>query len=101
MPPEVRVTLRWARMPRAGCMSAMNGIPPPEENPRDLGISVSLDDGKTFTSPAVVPDSIDREGGSNGGHQRQLMRKLPVNSQGQVVVGNSSRVWLMRAEARD
>jgi hypothetical protein len=71
--------------------------------PRGLAMSVSLDGGRTFTPPGVVPGSIDAAGGFNGSGQGLLMKKLGVNGAGVVAVANSSfnpgsrsRVWLMR-----
>ena len=73
--------------------------------PRGLGHAVSRDSGRTFSSPALVPESADPPGHWNGSHQGLLMRKLAVNAAGHVAVVNSSlrdshasRVWLMRGE---
>lgn len=70
---------------------------------RGLGLSVSLDGGRSFTPPGVVPGSIDIAGGFNGSGQGLLMKKLGVNGNGVVAIANSSfkpgahsRVWLMR-----
>jgi len=70
---------------------------------RGLGMSVSLDGGRTFTPPGVVPGSIDVAGGFNGSGQGMLMKKLGVNGAGVVAVANSSfkpgvrsSVWLLR-----
>jgi BNR repeat protein len=70
---------------------------------RGLALSVSSDGGATFTSPGVVPGSIDSQGGFNGSNQGLLMNKLAVNRSGAVAIVNSSlkpdshsRVWLMR-----
>lgn len=71
--------------------------------PRGLALALSSDGGATFTKPAVVPGSVDAEGGFNGSNQGLLMKKLAVNRSGTVAVVNSSlkpgshsRVWLMR-----
>jgi hypothetical protein len=71
--------------------------------PRGLALSISSDGGKSFTRPAVVPDSVPGDGGFNGSNQGLLMKKLAVNASGAVAVVNSSlkpgahsRVWLMR-----
>jgi hypothetical protein len=75
------------------------------EQPRGLAMACSRDGGDTFTAPAIVPDSSDAGGGSNGSHQGLLMRKLAVSPTGAVAVVNSSlknneksRVWLMRGQ---
>jgi hypothetical protein len=71
--------------------------------PRGLGIAVSIDGGRGFSQPALVPDSADPGGGFNGSSQGLLMRKLAVNPAGAVAIVNSSfkadahsRVWLLR-----
>jgi hypothetical protein len=81
--------------------------PEVHEQPRGLAIACSRDSGQTFTAPAVVPDSSDPAGGWNGSNQGRLMRKLAVNSAGQIAVVNSSfkqgdksRVWLMRGKLK-
>jgi hypothetical protein len=78
-------------------------FPEPRGYPRGLALAVSRDAGGTFTAPAPVPGSVDPEGGSNGGSQGFLMRKLAVNGRGAVAIVNSSlepgersRVWLIR-----
>jgi len=70
---------------------------------RGLGLSVSLDGGRSFAPPSVVPGSADPAGGTNGSHQGQLMEKLAIDAGGNVAIVNSSllpdtgsRVWLMR-----
>jgi hypothetical protein len=75
-----------------------------DERPRGLGMGISFDHGKTFSSPVVVPGSSDPGGGLNGSHQGLLMDKLAVNDNGAVAIVNSSlkpgehsRVWLLRA----
>lgn len=79
----------------------------PQESPRGLGMAVSLDHGKSFTQPAVVPGSRDPAGGLNGSHQGLLMDKMDVSRSGTVAIVNSSlqqgkhsRVWLMRGEMK-
>jgi len=71
--------------------------------PRGLGLTLSVDGGRTFAKPSVVPGSIDAAGGFNGSSQGLLMKKLGVNDAGAVAIVNSSfrqdtqsRVWLMR-----
>ena len=78
-------------------------VPAVSARARGLALTVSLDGGTTFTTPMIVPGSMDRDGG-DGGQQGLLMRKLAVNDAGNVAVVNSSfvenvrsRVWLMRA----
>ena len=75
----------------------------PRAYPRGLAFAVSRDGGRSFTAPAVVPDSADPAGGVNGSNQGFLMRKLAVNGSGAVAIVNSSlkpnersRVWLTR-----
>jgi len=75
----------------------------PGQRPRGLAIAISRDGGRTFTAPALVPDSADAAGGSNGSRQGLLMRKLAVGRDGALAIVNSSfrsgvasRVWLMR-----
>ena len=77
------------------------------EPPRGLAVSVSRDRGNTFSTPAVVPDSVDAHGGYNGSLQGLLMRKLAASGAGEVAVVNSSfksgarsRAWLTRGELR-
>ena len=76
----------------------------PRGYPRGLALAVSRDSGHSFTSPAIVPGSIDPAGGLNGSNQGFLMRKLAVNGRGAVAIVNSSlkpnersRVWLIRS----
>jgi len=73
------------------------------QGPRGLGLAISIDGGRSFASPRVVPDSMDPAGGFNGSSQGLLMRKLAVNGDGSVTIVNSSlkqgshsRVWLIR-----
>ncbi len=75
----------------------------PRGYPRGLALAVSRDAGDSFTSPTLVPGSIDPAGGLNGSNQGFLMRKLAVNGRGAVAIVNSglkpnerSRVWLIR-----
>lgn len=79
----------------------------PRHQPRGLAVVVSKDGGGSFSPPALVPDSADPDGGSNGSRQGLLMKKLAVSEQGAVAVVNSSfqtggrsRVWLMRGALR-
>lgn len=80
----------------------------PKDHPRGLAISYSRDGGETFSTPVLVPGSIDPENGWNGSNQGLLMRKLAVNRAGDIAVVNSSlkqnvksRVWLLRGQWRD
>jgi hypothetical protein len=73
------------------------------QSPRGLGFTVSVDGGRSFASPGVVPQSMDPAAGFNGSSQGLLMRKLAVSAEGEVAIVNSSlkqgshsRVWLMR-----
>lgn len=80
-------------------------FPDHRQPPRGLGIAVSPDGGRHFTPPAIVPDSSDPGGGTNGSHQGLLMTKLAVSGAGTVVIVNSSlkqgersRIWLIRGQ---
>lgn len=82
----------WELYPRLG------------DRPEGLGLGISLDHGKSFSSPVAVPGSSDPAGGSNGSHQGLVMNKLAVNNDGAIAIVNSSlkpgkhsRVWLVRA----
>ncbi|HYG36790.1 MAG TPA: sialidase family protein [Clostridia bacterium] len=75
------------------------------EHPRGLGMAISLDAGRNFTPPIVIPGSSDPMGGWNGSFQGLLMQKLAVNNAGMLAIVNSSlkenersRVWLMRGQ---
>lgn len=74
-------------------------------DPRGLGLTVSLDDGQSFSPPSAVPASEGPRGGSNGSHQGWLMEKLALDNDGNLVLVNSSlvrdrhsQVWLMRGK---
>ncbi len=74
----------------------------PRIRPRGLALTVSLDGGRRFSEPQVIPGSIDPDGGGNGSYQGLLMKKLAVGRSGKVAVVNSSlvagtrsRVWLL------
>jgi hypothetical protein len=76
------------------------------QRPRGLGHALSRDSGRTFSAPALVPESAAPPRHWNGSHQGLLMRKLAVNAHGAVAVVNSSlrdshgsRVWLMRGQS--
>ncbi len=69
---------------------------------KGLAVASSADAGATFSAPAVIPGSVDPEGGANGSNQGKLMRRLAVND-GVIAIANSSlkhgaksRVWLIR-----
>jgi hypothetical protein len=73
------------------------------KRPRALGLVVSSDGGASFGEATVVPHSSDPRGGYNGSSQGLLVRKLAVNTRGEIAVANSSllegshsRVWVMR-----
>lgn len=79
--------------------------PAVRQPPRGLAVAVSRDGGRTFSQPALVPDSKDAAGGFNGSRQGLLMKKLAVDAAGSVSLVNSafkpglhSRVWLMRGQ---
>ncbi|HVK84909.1 MAG TPA: hypothetical protein VM513_12410 [Kofleriaceae bacterium] len=78
-----------------------------DAEPRGLAHVMSTDGGDTFTPPYEVPGSADPDGGANGSFQGRLMRKLAVHD-GEVAIvnstlllGRSSRVWLVRGTARE
>ncbi len=73
--------------------------------PQGLGFAYSSDGGRTFTSPTIVPGSVDPALGVNGSQQGLLMSKLAVNGAGAVAVANStfkrheaSHIWLFRGQ---
>lgn len=70
---------------------------------KGLGLTFSGDGGNTFTSPVVVPGSLDPELGFNGSQQGLFMKKLAVNRTGEIAIVNStfkprgsSRIRLIR-----
>jgi len=74
-----------------------------ERRPRGLGFTVSLDGGRSFSAPEIVPGTAGGGLGSNGGLQGLLMRKIVANDAGELAVVNSrfrrgeaSRVRLIR-----
>ncbi|MFC7513690.1 sialidase family protein [Herbaspirillum sp. GCM10030257] len=80
-------------------------FPDYRERPRGLGFSVSIDNGKSFTAPALVPGSRDPSEGTNGSHQGLMMNKLAVSRDGNIAIVNSSllqgkksRVWLIQGK---
>ena len=77
----------------------------PEHRPQALGFAYSSDGGNRFTSPSLVPGSIDPTLGFNGSQQGLLMSKLAVNETGAVALVNStfepneaSHIWLIRGQ---
>lgn len=71
--------------------------------PTGLGLSLSLDGGRTFSRPILVPNTAAPGSGFNGSQQGLLMRKLAVGPDGSFAVVNSkfrpnvgSSVWLIR-----
>ena len=80
---------------------------PATARPGSLQIAASLDGGERFARPAPVPGSAAPPGAGNGSHQGLLGKKLAVDGRGRfaivnssVLPGVSSRVWLMRGQAR-
>jgi hypothetical protein len=78
-------------------------FPEAAASPQGLAFTCSRDNGRSFSSPELVPGSIDARGGTNGSHQGLLAKKLAVGDGGRIAVVNSglklnerSRVWLMR-----
>jgi hypothetical protein len=65
-------------------------LPDRQGRSRGLGLAVSGDGGRTFSSPSVVPATLDPRLGFNGSLQGLLMRKLAVNEGGAIAVVNSS-----------
>jgi hypothetical protein len=63
---------------------------PERERPRGLAIVFSTDAGATFTAPAVVPGTGSAADGLNGSLQGLLMRKLAVDTAGNIAIVNSS-----------
>lgn len=57
---------------------------------RGLGFTVSIDAGRTFAPPTVVPGSDDSARGDNGSRQGLLMRKMAVHRTGAIAVVNST-----------
>jgi hypothetical protein len=71
--------------------------------PMGLGFALSLDGGRTFSRPSLVPNTAAPGAGFNGSQQGLLMRKLAVHPGGSFAVVNSkfrpnvgSEVWLIR-----
>ncbi len=74
--------------------------------PQGLGFTYSIDGGRMFASPSIIPSSVDPALGVNGSQQGLLMRKLAVNGAAAIAVVNStfkrnrtSRIWLFRGQA--
>jgi hypothetical protein len=59
------------------------------KRPRGLAFTASIDGGRSFREPSLVPGTGDRTLGVNGSLQGQLMRKLDANARGSVAVVNS------------
>jgi hypothetical protein len=79
----------------------------PLQRPRGLAMAVSRDGGRSFSGPALVPESFDPAGGRNGSQQGLLMNKLAVSRDGTVAIVNSSlnpdegsRVWMILGALR-
>ena len=86
---------------------AWEAVPASGTGTRGLALSLSADGGRTFSAPAAVPGSEDPRGGANGSSQGLLMRKLSLNTRGDLALVNSSlspgshsRVWLLRGRWR-
>jgi hypothetical protein len=78
-------------------------FPKRRAQPRGLGFTLSNDDGHTFASPSIIPNSSDPALGVNGSQQGKLMRKLAANQSGEIAIANStfkrnegSRVFIFR-----
>lgn len=74
---------------------------------QSLGFVRSVDAGRNFSAPSVVPGSAAPPGGSNGSQQGLLGQKLALGSDGRIALVNSSllpgvrsRIWLMRGTGR-
>ena len=88
--------MSWERYPRLNT------------RPQGLALTLSDNDGESFSEPVQVPASVDSAGGTNGSHQGLLMNKLDANNANMLVIANSSllmnvrsRVWFMRARLRE
>lgn len=57
---------------------------------RGFGFTFSVDRGRTYALPSVLPGSADREFGYNGSRQGLLMKKLAVSPKGAIAVVNST-----------
>ncbi|MFC4931603.1 hypothetical protein [Massilia sp. GCM10023247] len=75
--------------------------------PHALGMTLSRDGGRSFSTPGLVPGSEAAPGAANGSQQGLLGKKLAAGPGGRVAIVNSSlrpdegsRVWLMRGQAR-
>lgn len=86
-----------------GVYLAWEVLRPGATRPHALGIALSLDGGRQFSGPALVPGSAAAPGAGNGSHQGLLGKKLAVDGAGRIALVNSSmlpgegsRVWLMR-----
>jgi hypothetical protein len=71
--------------------------------PRGLGLTYSMDGGRKFAPPVIVPGSLDPETGFSGSQQGLYMKKIAVNRNGDIVIVNStfkaneaSSIWLIR-----
>lgn len=78
-----------------------------DEAPQGLGLVVSRDGGRTFSSPSLVPGSADGALGENGSRQGKLMRFAAANPDGSFALvssrfreGKTSRVQLQRGRLK-
>jgi hypothetical protein len=81
----------WELFPNRGAM------------PEGHGFTFSMDGGRTFAPPVIVPGTLDPQLGFHGSQQGLYMNKLAVNGKGEVAVVNStfkpnqsSHIWLIR-----
>ncbi len=71
-----------------------------------LGFTASGNGGQTFSEPTTVPGMGQSQYGMNGSRQGSLMRKMDVNSEGQIAVvnstfqaGDASYIWMINGLA--
>jgi hypothetical protein len=81
--------------------------PDVREAARGLGFTRSMDGGRTFVPPSLVPGTADEALGVNGSRQGKLARKLAVGDDGTIAVvsshflaGQRSKVLLIRGQLR-
>lgn len=71
-----------------------------------LGFTASGNGGQTFSQPSAIPGMGQSQYGMNGSRQGSLMRKMDVNSEGQIAVvnstfraGDASYIWMINGLA--